>query len=119
MTATPSTGPSKSAAKSAIKSPIRSMTGYAQAHAEHDGWLLRVSVRSVNHRFLDLRVRLPEGFDMFEPAVRQQVRERVRRGHLDLTVHIETLQATAVKIHRDLAAAYLRAAESLREEFGL
>ena len=43
------------------------MTGYAQARAEQDGWLLRVSLRSVNHRFLDLRVRVPEGFEAFEP----------------------------------------------------
>ena len=50
---------------------------------------------------------------MFEPALRQQVRDRVRRGHLDLTIHIETLQAAAIQIHRDLAVAYLRAAESL------
>lgn len=115
MMAAPSSGKPKSAAKS----PIKSMTGYAQARAEHDGWLLRVSVCSVNHRFLDLRVRMPEGFDMFEPALRQQVRERVRRGHLDLTVHVEALQAAAVQIHRDVAAAYLRAAEELREQFGL
>ena len=37
------------------------MTGYAQARAEGQGWLLRASVRSVNHRFLDLRVRIPDG----------------------------------------------------------
>jgi uncharacterized protein (TIGR00255 family) len=119
MTATPSTGPPAEQSKSASKHAIKSMTGYAQARAEHDSWLLRVSIRSVNHRFLDLRVRMPEGFDMFEPALRQQVRDRVRRGHLDLTVHLEALQATAIQIHRDLAVAYLRAAESLREEFGL
>src|SRR5580700_8872999 len=115
MTATPSGGPPKSAPESPSNSParssressaIKSMTGYAEARAEHHGWLLRVSVRSVNHRFLDLRLRLPEGFDMFEPALRQQVRDRVRRGHLDLTIHIESLQATSVQIHRDLAAAY-------------
>ena len=98
---------------------VKSMTGYAQARAENDGWLLRVSVRSVNHRFLDLRLRLPEGFEVFEPAVRQQVRDRFRRGHLDLTLHIETAQAGAVQIHHDVAAAYLRAAEQLRKDFDL
>jgi uncharacterized protein (TIGR00255 family) len=119
MSATPAGPAPKSPPKSAARSTIKSMTGYAQARAEHEGWLLRVSVRSVNHRFLDLRVRLPEGFDAFEPALRQQVRERVRRGHLDLTVHVEALQAAAIEIHRDVAAAYLRAAEDLREQFGL
>jgi uncharacterized protein (TIGR00255 family) len=95
------------------------MTGYAQARVEHDGWLLRVSLRSVNHRFLDLRVRIPEGFDMFEPALRQQVRDRLRRGHVDITVHVESLKSTAVQIHREVAASYLRAAEDLRREFDL
>jgi len=38
---------------------LRSMTGYAQARSEHNGWSLRVSLRSVNHRFLDLRVHIP------------------------------------------------------------
>jgi uncharacterized protein (TIGR00255 family) len=111
--------PSAGASKSPIKSPIKSMTGYAQARAEHDGRSLRVSVRSVNHRFLDLRVRLPEGYDMFEPALRQLVRDRIRRGHLELTVHMEALQESAVQIHREVAAAYLRAAEDLRREFDL
>ena len=45
------------------KHALESMTGYAQARAERDGWALRVSLRSVNHRFLDLRLRLPEGFE--------------------------------------------------------
>jgi len=43
-----------------------SMTGYAQARAEQDGWAVRVSVKSVNHRFLDLKLRIPEGFDLYD-----------------------------------------------------
>ena len=105
--------------KSASGAGVKSMTGYAQARAETDGWLLRVSIRSVNHRFLDLRLRLTEGFEMFEPAIRQQVRDRFRRGHLDVTVHVEPAQAASAQINREVAAAYLRAAEQLRKEFDL
>src|SRR6267143_1999882 len=43
-----------------------SMTGYAQARGEQSGWTIRVSVKSVNHRFLDVRFRLPEGFDVYD-----------------------------------------------------
>ena len=57
------------------------MTGYAQARAEENGLALRVSIRSVNHRFLDLHVRLPEGWEPLEPRLRQRVRQHVRRGH--------------------------------------
>ena len=71
------------------RSGLHSMTGYAQAQAVENGWSLRVSVRSVNHRFLDLHLRVPEGFEPLEPRIRQIVRERVRRGHLDVTLHYE------------------------------
>src|SRR2546421_11437434 len=87
---------------------VKSMTGYAQARAEHDGWQLRVSLRSVNHRFLDLRMRLPEGFEVFEPAIRQLVRDRLRRGHVDITLHADAAGATSVEVNREVAAAYLR-----------
>jgi uncharacterized protein (TIGR00255 family) len=97
---------------------IRSMTGYAQAHAEQDGWSLRVSLRSVNHRFLDVRVRLPEGFDAFEPLIRQRLRDRLRRGHVDVTLHVEAARGTTVHVHREIAGSYLRAVEDLRREFG-
>ena len=66
-----------------------SMTGYAQARVELDGWSLRVSVKSVNHRFLDLKMRLPEGFDLYEMRLRQVVRERIVRGHIELKLSIE------------------------------
>ena len=96
---------------------LKSMTGYAQARAEHEGWVLRLSLRSVNHRFLDLHVRLPEGFEPFEPRIRQKVRERIRRGHLDVTLHYEPSGPAAVEVNREVAAAYLRAAEELRLQF--
>jgi uncharacterized protein (TIGR00255 family) len=97
---------------------LKSMTGYAQARAERDGWLLRVSARSLNHRFLDLRVRVPEGFESFESQIRQLVRDRLRRGHVDITLYIEAAQGPAVQINREIAGAYLRAVEELRSEFG-
>ncbi len=96
---------------------LKSMTGYAQAHAEQDGWLLRVSVRSVNHRFLDLHIRLPEGFESFESGIRQQVRGRIRRAHVDVILRVEPAGPAAVHVNRELAAAYARAAEELRQQF--
>jgi len=93
------------------------MTGYAQARAEENGWVLRVSLRSVNHRFLDLHLRVPEGFEALEPRIRQIVRERVRRGHLDVTLHFEPTGPAAVEVNREVAAAYLKVAEELRLQF--
>jgi uncharacterized protein (TIGR00255 family) len=93
-----------------------SMTGYAQARHEQDGWAVRVSVKSVNHRFLDLKLRLPEGFDLYDLRLRQIVRERIHRGHLEIHVNAEPGIASPVQVNRELALAYLRAAEALRQE---
>jgi uncharacterized protein (TIGR00255 family) len=95
------------------------MTGYAQASAEHNGWALRVHLRSVNHRFLDIRLRLPDGFEDFEPRIRQLLRGRLRRGHVDLTLHFEPAGPAAVQVNREVAVAYLKAAEELRQQFGM
>ncbi len=97
----------------------KSMTGYAQARVEHNGWALRISLRSVNHRFLDLHLRLPEGFDGFEPLIRQAVRERLRRGHVDVTLRFDPAGPAAVQVNRALAEAYWKAADELRRQFGM
>ncbi|MBI3662531.1 MAG: YicC family protein [Acidobacteria bacterium] len=98
---------------------LKSMTGYAQARVEQEGWALRISLRSVNHRFLDLHLRLPDGFEAFEPRIRQAMRNRVRRGHVDVTLHFEPAGPAAVHVNREIAAAYLSAAEALRKQFNM
>jgi uncharacterized protein (TIGR00255 family) len=95
------------------------MTGYAQARTVEHGRSLRISVRSVNHRFLDLHLHVPEGFEPVEPRMRQLVREHLRRGHVDVTLHYELEGAAAVGVNREIAAAYLQAANSLRAEFDI
>src|SRR5580700_10672962 len=94
---------------------LKSMTGYAQARAVENGWTLRVTIRSVNHRFLDLHLRMPEGFEPLEPRIRQLVRERIRRGHLDVTLFYELAGPAAVGVNHEVAAAYLKAVDSLRK----
>jgi uncharacterized protein (TIGR00255 family) len=113
-----SPGPETPAPKSPGLS-LKSMTGYAQAQAVENGWSVRVTVRSVNHRFLDLHLRMPDGFEPVEPAIRRIVRDRVRRGHLDVTVHYELARPAAVGVNRDVAAAYVEAVKSLGSQFGI
>jgi len=95
------------------------MTGYAQAHAVESGWSLRVSVRSVNHRFLDLHLRVPEGFEPLEPRIRQMVRARIHRGHLDVTLFHDLAGPAAVGVNEDIAGAYVQAVNALRKQFGI
>ena len=96
-----------------MSSPIRSMTGFASAQsATEDGLAFTLSMKSVNHRFLDLSMRLPGETDGLELALRKLIKERVKRGHLDVTLHIErrAREATqAVQLNHELLSAYVRA----------
>ncbi|HEY1423091.1 MAG TPA: YicC/YloC family endoribonuclease [Candidatus Acidoferrum sp.] len=105
---------SEKSAVQAKKTEILSMTGYAQVKGGALGWDLRVSVKSVNHRFLDLKVRLPEGFDLYELRLRQLVRDRIHRGHVEIQVSVEPGAATPIQVNKDLVTNYLRAADELR-----
>ena len=71
MSSTGSQSVSVNSPKPAQSTGLKSMTGYAQARAVENGWSLRVTIRAVNHRFLDLHLRIPEGFEPLEPRIRQ------------------------------------------------
>ena len=92
------------------------MTGYAQARKQSDAWSLRVSIKSVNHRFLDLKLQIPEGFDPYETRIRQLVRDHILRGHLYVVVNFEAQSAAGVQVNLPLVEAYLKAAEELRQK---
>jgi uncharacterized protein (TIGR00255 family) len=98
---------------------IKSMTGFAEARVERDGWALRASLRSVNHRFLDVHLRLPEGLESLETEIRRVLRERLHRGHVDVNLRVDPIGETAVQINSELAQAYVRAANDLRKKFKL
>lgn len=103
----------------AASAGIHSMTGFAQARIERDGWSLRINLRSVNHRFLDLHLRMPDGFEVFEPRIRLAVRNRLRRGHVDVNVYYEPAGPASVEVNREVADAYMKAVEELRGRFGV
>jgi uncharacterized protein (TIGR00255 family) len=103
----------------AASAGIHSMTGFAQARIEREGWSLRINLRSVNHRFLDLHLRMPDGFEVFEPRIRLAVRNRLRRGHVDVNVYYEPAGPASVEVNREVAEAYMKAVEELRGRFGV
>jgi len=94
------------------------MTGYATVRGEHQGWSIRVSVKSVSHRFLDVKLRLPESLEPYEIRLRQAVRDRIHRGHVDIHVSVEPGNAAPVHVNQVLLQAYLRAADELRQQTG-
>lgn len=97
---------------------IRSMTGYGSARAEEAGFSLVVSLKSINHRFLDLQVRLPYGLDAVDSLVRRLVKDQISRGHVEVTVALERTGAAGIRLNRKLLDAYIGACDSLRSEFG-
>jgi uncharacterized protein (TIGR00255 family) len=95
------------------------MTGFAQARVEREGSAVRINLRSVNHRFLDLHLRMPDGFEVFESRIRQAVRNRLRRGHVDINIYYEAGGTGAIEVNHEIAESYLRAVERLRKEFSV
>jgi ABC-type glutathione transport system ATPase component len=76
------------------------------------GWAaFTLTMKSVNHRFLDLNLRLPGDCDALEVALRRLIKERVKRGHVDVTLHVDRRareQAQTIQLNRELLAAHLQ-----------
>jgi uncharacterized protein (TIGR00255 family) len=100
---------------------LQSMTGFARAVADHDGVSIAWEVKSVNGKSVELRLRLPPGFERLEPAVRQAVQKRFSRGNFQATLTVGKaggLQAQPVvneAFLKDIAGL----AQRLQEQFGV
>jgi uncharacterized protein (TIGR00255 family) len=76
-------------------------------------------VKSVNHRFLDVQLRLPSGLDALEMELRRALKEQLVRGHVELTLSIDRSAQQAAGYNRELVAGYLAAFAAAREEHGI
>jgi uncharacterized protein (TIGR00255 family) len=94
---------------------MNSMTGYGQASAEDAGWRIVVTLRGVNHRYLDVSLRLPEAARGCEADLQRQLGSRMERGRIELGAEIGTPLEPASQIEVDTAAAgaLARAADEL------
>lgn len=100
--------------------PIFSMTGFARTQgrvSEQLGYTL--SLKSVNHRFLDVQLRLPSGLDALEMDLRKAIKEALVRGHVDVTLSVERAAAVRTGYNRELIASYMAAFAQARTEFSL
>jgi uncharacterized protein (TIGR00255 family) len=100
---------------------IHSMTGFGIARFRVGDWTFELEMRSVNHRHLDARIRLPRPLASLEPDVRARVSARLARGKIDLTVTAPEGAGPAQRLEVDLAAAreYLAAGRALAETDGV
>ncbi len=103
------------------RATIRSMTGFGRGLAERAGLRVEAELKGVNHRFLDLKMRLPAELAVAEPDLRARIQARVGRGRIDLAVSM-ACSATLryqVTVNHELVRAYLDAAAALKKEFRL
>jgi uncharacterized protein (TIGR00255 family) len=91
------------------------MTGYAMVKGAFGEWSIRVSVKSVNHRFLEVKLRIPDALEPYELRLRQAVREKVHRGHVDVHVNVEPGKSAPAHVNRELLEAYLGVARDLQK----
>ncbi len=100
--------------------PLYSMTGFARTQARvNDQTSYTLSLKSVNHRFLDAQLRLPSGFDALEMELRRVLKESLVRGHVELTLSIDRSTQQAAGLNRELVAGYLDAFRAAQKEFWL
>jgi uncharacterized protein (TIGR00255 family) len=100
--------------------PLYSMTGFAQVQVRVNDQLgYTLSLKSVNHRFLDLQFRLPSGLDALEMELRKLLKDSLVRGHVELTLSIDRTAQQRIGYNRELVANYLAAFEEASREHGL
>lgn len=100
---------------------IKSMTGFGRSEFTGKLGTVFCEIRSVNHRYLEISMRLPEGCSAFEAKVRERVQKKARRGRIDMVVAIDAplLGTREVGIDKDLARKYVAAIDALKKEFGI
>ncbi len=99
---------------------IRSMTGFAQVRGQIDRQLgFTLSLKSVNHRFLDLHFRTPGNCDALEMKLRRSLKEKLGRGHVELTLSLERANGESFAYNREIVGSYVQAFRAAAAEFGL
>ena len=99
---------------------MRSMTGCGNGRVRRDGWEVTAEIRTVNHRFLDISLRLPRNLVFLEQAIRSGISRRISRGHADVFLTVRNTEASSLQAEADydLAAHYLRIAAELADRTG-
>ena len=100
---------------------IKSMTGFGRAELVDEEKKITVEMKSVNHRYLDINMRMPKKLSFFEAAIRNLLKEYIQRGKVDLFITYEdyTQARVSVKYNREIARQYLTYIQEMGREFGL
>ena len=100
---------------------IKSMTGFGRCEAVTDECKISVEIKAVNHRYLDLSIKMPKKFNYVEAAMRTLLKDYIQRGKVDVFITYEdyTEDQVSLKYNSTLAAEYMKNFEKMAEQFGL
>lgn len=100
---------------------IKSMTGFGRGEVSQGQRKYTVEIKAVNHRYLDVSVKMPKKLSFFEASIRSLLKEYMQRGKVDLYITYEDLseQTVSVKYNADVAASYLKYLRKMAETFSL
>lgn len=100
---------------------IKSMTGFGRCETVDEHWKMTVEIKAVNHRYLDVSVKMPKKLSMFESAIRGVMKEYMERGKVDVFVSYEDLTQAgmALRYNEQLAAQYLGYLKQMADTFRL
>lgn len=100
---------------------IKSMTGFGRAEAVSRERKVSVELKSVNHRYLDLNIKMPKRLSYFEGEIRNVMKTYIRRGKVDVFITYEdyTMGGMALKYNAELAKEYLGYLNQMSEELGI
>lgn len=103
------------------KSMIKSMTGFGRCEIAEADRKITVEMKSVNHRYLDVTIKMPKKLNFFEAAIRTELKNYMQRGKVDLFITYEdfTESNVCVKYNKELAAEYMQYFDRMAEDFSL
>ena len=100
---------------------IKSMTGFGRCEVTENNRKFTVEMKAVNHRYLDVNIKMPKTLNFFESAIRSELKNFVSRGKVDIFITYEDLSEHTSKVcyHKEIAEEYLTYLSQMAEDFGL
>ncbi len=100
---------------------IKSMTGFGRCEVQEADRKITVEMKSVNHRYLDVNIKMPKKLNFFEAAIRSELKNYIQRGKVDIFITYEdyTESNVCVKYNKELAAEYMKYLSQMAEDFSL
>ncbi|RKI91126.1 YicC family protein [Parablautia intestinalis] len=100
---------------------IKSMTGFGRCEVQEAERKITVEMKSVNHRYLDVNIKMPKKLNFFEASIRNELKKYIQRGKVDLFIAYEDYTQTnvCVKYNKELAGEYMSYLNQMAEDFSL